>query len=384
MRKLSYAFTLATGMLLWNRILVAQITLPPSGDNQRCSVTQYMGLVEATITYHSPDVHAPDGHDRNGHIWGELVPYGFADLGFGYSNAANPSPWRAGANENTTVYFSHDVLIEGKPLKAGTYGFFIAPASGDSAWTLIFSTNSTSWGSFFYRPEEDALHVQVHPQHNDYHEWLTYEFTDRQLGSCTAQLVWENLKIPFHITVADPYGLYVNRIREQLQNATGFNYTAWVQAADFCAQHKINLDEAWTWAQYAMDENNGVGRRDFRSLSAASNVSNALGNTARADSLMQIAIADPSATMLDVHFYARGLQAAGRNAEALKVYMANYKKYPGDPVANLGMARGYSANGDYKNALKYAKAALALNPTGQVKSTLEDAVTKLEKNQDFN
>ena len=39
----------------------AIVTLPPSGKNQRASVSQWIGLVEVTITYNSPQVTAPDG-----------------------------------------------------------------------------------------------------------------------------------------------------------------------------------------------------------------------------------------------------------------------------------------------------------------------------------
>src|SRR5689334_2957451 len=81
------------------------ISLPPSGGNQKSTVTQWMGLASVTINYSSPNVHAPNGDDRKGHIWGELVHYGFIDQGYGSSKAA---PWRAGANENTTITFSHD------------------------------------------------------------------------------------------------------------------------------------------------------------------------------------------------------------------------------------------------------------------------------------
>ncbi|MBK9457166.1 MAG: hypothetical protein IPO24_17075 [Bacteroidetes bacterium] len=66
------------------------------------------------------------------------------------------------------------------------------------------------------------------------------------------------------------------------------------------------------------------------------------------------------------------------------MFLINYKKTPTSAVTNLGLARGYSANGDYKNALKYAKAAMQLNPDPQVKSTLENAVKLLEAGKDFN
>src|ERR1700712_417311 len=100
-------------------IIYAQnVSQPPSGGNQKASVTQWIGPVSITVNYSSPDVHGPNGEDRKNHIWGELVPYGFTDQGFGTSKAA---PWRTGANENTTISFSNDVKVEGKDLKAGTY-----------------------------------------------------------------------------------------------------------------------------------------------------------------------------------------------------------------------------------------------------------------------
>src|SRR5688572_16984755 len=99
------------------------LTQPPSGGNQKSSITQWIGPASVTINYSSPNVTAPNGDDRKGKIWGGPAHYGFIDQGFGTSKAA---PWRAGANGNTTVTFSHDVKIEGKDLKAGTYGLFLA------------------------------------------------------------------------------------------------------------------------------------------------------------------------------------------------------------------------------------------------------------------
>src|SRR6476660_1612235 len=127
------------------------LTLPPSGDNQHAIVTQYIGLVQVSVDYNSPDVHAPDGSDRHGKIWGGLVPYGMANLGFG--TCGDQCPWRGGANENTIFKVSHDVKVQGQPLKAGAYGVHFIP--GENEWTIIFSNNSTSWGSFTYKPSED-------------------------------------------------------------------------------------------------------------------------------------------------------------------------------------------------------------------------------------
>src|SRR5215475_12874743 len=98
--------------------MIPGLTIPPSGGNQKASVTQYIGPVSITIEYSSPAVHGPDGKDRRGEIWGKLVPYGLTDLGYGNGK---PGPWRAGANENTVFEASNDVVIEGQPLAAGRY-----------------------------------------------------------------------------------------------------------------------------------------------------------------------------------------------------------------------------------------------------------------------
>ena len=129
----------------------AQLTTLPNGGNKKASVSEWVGITNVVITYNRPGVKS-----REGQIWGKLVATGYTDQGYGTSKAA---PWRAGANENTTMTFSQPVKIEGKDLPAGTYGFFIA--LGDNESTLIFSKISTSWGSFYYDSTEDALRVNV-------------------------------------------------------------------------------------------------------------------------------------------------------------------------------------------------------------------------------
>ena len=120
----------------------SQITFP--GDrNKKASVSENVGITTVKVDYSRPVVAG-----REGKIWGGGVHTGFADLHYGTSKAA---PWRAGANENTTIEFSADVSVEGKALAAGKYGFFIA--MGAEQATLVFSKFNTAWGSFYYDPE---------------------------------------------------------------------------------------------------------------------------------------------------------------------------------------------------------------------------------------
>src|SRR4029450_5138327 len=120
---------------------VMPLTLEPDGGNRKASVSEQVGVVKITVNYNRPGIKG-----REGKIWNTPVAhYGFADQGHGTSYAA---PWRAGANENTTMSFSHPVKIEGHDLPAGVYGFFIA--LGETESTIIFSNVNNSWGSFYY------------------------------------------------------------------------------------------------------------------------------------------------------------------------------------------------------------------------------------------
>ena len=88
-------------------------------------------------------------------------------------------------------------MIEGKPLDKGTYGLHMIPNADE--WTIIFSKNSTSWGSFTYDEKEDALRVTVKPKAADMHNALTYDFDDLQKDSAVVELEWEKVAVPFKV-----------------------------------------------------------------------------------------------------------------------------------------------------------------------------------------
>lgn len=347
---------------LTTHLQAQSISLPPSGDNQKSSVTQWMGLASVTITYNSPNVTGPRGEDRKGHIWGEVVHYGFIDQGFGTSKAA---PWRAGANENTTITFSHDVTIGGKELKAGTYGLFL-DVEKEGSWYWIFSSASTNWGSYFYDPKQDVLRVATQPVDAAYTEYLTFGFDDRELNSTTAFLQWDNKRIPFKIEVPNGIQLYVDKIRSELHGErTGFTYQPWVEGILFCVQYNLNLEEALTWADVAITEP-FIGRENFATLQAKALVLQALKRQAEADEYMQRAIKHPTATVQDVHAFGRSLLAAGKTDKAIEIFKYNRQAHPEDKFTTyVGLARGYTAIGDKKNAIKNWEIAIRNIPDEQ-------------------
>ena len=367
----------ALTVLLARPAAAQSITLPPSGDNQRSEVIQQVGLATVAISYHSPDVHGPNGQDRRGKIYGALVPWGIHDLGFN----GRKGPWRAGSNENTVLTVSHPVLVQGQPLPAGSYGVHML--AGPTEWTVIFSKNSTSWGSFSYDEKEDQLRVTVTPEKAPYREWLSYQFLDRKPDRATVALEWEELRVPFMIVVPDMASLYVANLRNELRNAPGFSWQNWQAAAQYCVQANANLAEALTWAENAISLP-GIGVPSFSTYATKAQVLEKLSRNADAAKVMTDAMDLPNALPVEIHQYGRQLQGQGKQAEAMAIYRKNAARFGDAWPTHVGLARGYSAAGDFKQALEHAEKALAQAPDPLNKKNLEDAVAKLKAGRDMN
>ena len=328
----------------------SELSTPPNGDEERAEVSQWIGPVKISIGYHSPHVHNPAANDRTGHIWGELLHYGFFDEGFGPTTGA---PWRAGANESTVITFSNDVKVEGRDLKAGTYALFLE-LEKTGPWYWIFSSH-LGWGSFQYDAKDDVLRVPTTPQDAPFTEFLTYGFDDRGPDSAVAFLQWEKKRIPLKIAVANVNELYVAKMRQELQSWAGFRYEDWQTAAQFCADNKINLEEALTWADkaiYAPFRGATVGHEDFSTLQTKATVLLAMGRDTDADAVMQRAFQLPGTDAVSVYQYGMRLLRNNKNAKALEVFQLNQRQRPEEKFwTSLGLARGYSAVGDKKNSI---------------------------------
>jgi hypothetical protein len=345
----------------------AQMDLPPSGGNPRAKITEEVGITDITISYSRPDVNG-----REGKVWGGVITYGFS-TGSLITNL-NTNPWRAGANENTTITFEHDVKVEGKNLRAGTYG--LSMAVWPDSVIVIFSTQTNAWGSFYYEPKYDALRVTVKPVALDKSvEWLKYEFIEHKEKSCTIALLWEKLMIPFKIDV-DVDNIVVNRLREQVTSQKGFNNINLVQAAQYCLNKNINLEEALNWSQRA------AGLKSYATLRNLATAYEKLNRIPEADSVMTEAL-----TMANVNqtaAYGKILITQKRADKALEVYLASQKKFGDVFAVNNGLMFGYSAKGDYKKALVAAEKAMTQAPNDAAKKTLEGQIAKLKEGKDVN
>ena len=351
-------------LLLGAFALQAQsITLPTGGGNQKRSTSQRIGITDVKISWDAPGVKG-----REGKIWGtQIAHYGFQNLGFG---TAKESPWRAGANENVTVWFSTDVSIEGKPLAAGKYGFHIA-VYADSC-TLIFSKDNMAWGSYAYNLAQDALRVTVRQQKDlPSREWLSYEFSDPTENSATVALEWERWRIPFKVSV-DLQKTVVASLRRELQGSIGFYDENCFAAAQFCLDKNYNLEEALTWANLATTMNGS-----FTNFSLKAQIEEKLGKTADAEKTMAGAL--DKATVQELHQYGRQLVSQKKAAKALEVFELNHKKNGDTWPVHVGLMRGYSANGNVKKALEHAQTALKQAPDDMNRKNLENYVKTLSE-----
>jgi hypothetical protein len=320
--------------------------------SQHALVTQRIGITDITVNYHRP---LANGRQ----IWGKVVPYG--------------QVWRAGANENTTITFSDPVTIEGQPLDKGTYGLHMIP--GENQWTVIFSKNSKDWGSFTYRQEEDALRVNVKPQTAEAYNALAYDFDDVKADSTVVTMRWDKVAVPFKVEVK-VNELVTASIHRQLHGLNQYYWEGWDDAAGYFLANKINLDEA------LKDEDQSIQAEErYDNLINKSKIMEAMGRKQDADTFRTKALG--TANALQLYVYARQLQADKKQDEALVVYRSTAKKFPDYWTTHLGLARVYSAQGDFDNAVKEAQKSLTGAPDAN-RNALEGYVKRLQAKDDIN
>jgi hypothetical protein len=345
------------------------VTLPEASPS--ASVSQTVGISNVTVTYHRPGV-------LKRVIWGNLVPFGFNDLGFGTAKAA---PWRAGANENTLITFQNDVMVAGHPLKAGTYGLFMA-VSQDGSVTVIFSRDTGAWGSFYYDETHDALRVPARWEDSPFHELLTYEFSDVTTNSAVLVLSWESKRIPIPLQF-DTVGIVESNLKVELSGSRQFRYQGWVEASGYLLDNNVDLPLALSWADFAITDG-FVGERNFATLSNKADILEKMGRIPEATALMDEAL--KLGTPGQIHQYGRRMLSQHNKERAMVVFKLNAQLHPDAWPVNFGLARGYSAMGDFKSALAAMLKAQAEVPKGDTgnAAAIRVYLEKLKRGEDIN
>ncbi len=362
-----------SSFILFITSVFAQLDLPPSGNNPRATLSEEVGITSITIKYSRPDV-----NKREGKIYGDgyVVPYGFTTSSF--ITNKNTAPWRAGANENTTITFEHDVKVDGQAIKAGTYSIHMAMSIDNVV--LIFNTQTEAWGSFYYDEKYDALRINVKPIALEKSvEYLKYEFIEHKEKSCTIAMQWEKLSIPFKIDV-DVDNIVLERLRSELNSRKGFTPALILTATQFCFTKNINLDEALVWSKRAIDGQGG--QKTYITLRNLATAYEKLNRTSDADSTMNEALLIATANQYTA--YGRQLITQKRADKAMEIFKAAQKRYGDIFGVNNGLMSGYSAKADFKNALKHAEKALVQAPNDATKKQLEGLIAKLKEGKDIN
>ena len=343
----------------------AQTVTTPRPVSPAAEVTQTIGLTQITVNYSRPKVTDARGQDRTGKIWGGLVPYGFTNLGFGNGK---DNPWRAGANENTTISFSDDVKVEGKDLKAGTYGLHIAVLENDKA-TVIFSNNTTSWGSYFYEESEDVLRVDIATVENMPTEVLTYSFIDYTSNSTILALDWEKKRFPIKIDV-DVHAIVLANFRNELRSTAGFGWQGPLDAARYCLNNNINNEEALAWVNQSIANNS-----NFQNVFTKAGLLNQKGDEENYIKLMEESA--EQANVGQLNFLGYQLIGQGDFKKAIEFFQLNVKRNPNNANVHDSLGEAYRANGDNKLAIKSFQKALSLNPAQNVKVNSEKNLKEL-------
>jgi hypothetical protein len=262
----------------------AQQLVKTPRPSQKASVMQTIGVTDITITYSRPGV-------KGRKIWGD-PPAGMESRAKGEATLDDQNErqkdepivpwnhiWRAGANEATMFVITDDVLINGQPLKAGTYSLHTLP--GKDEWQVIFNSDAGQWGSFDYDPKKDVLRIKTKAEPaSDNQEWLSYTFDPVTATSAQVNLRWERLRVPFTVEVQDIKGKTMARAKATVAAAKPHDWRTAYQAAAY-ALNNNETELGMTWVDQSIKV-----KKTFQNLSLKSI---ALYNAGKKDEAMTLA-----------------------------------------------------------------------------------------------
>ena len=330
----------------------------PRTPSPAALVSQTIGISTVSVNYSRPSV-------KGREVWGSLVPYGWNVQGFG---AGNQAPWRAGANENTVIKFSHDAMVEGHKIPAGEYGLFFV-INKDNTGEVVVSKDFRSWGSFWYDPKQDELRATIQLRSIPQTELLTYDFVNITKTSADLVLNWEKKQFPVKIEFAVD-DIVMENAMEELKGPIGFTWMGYSTAANYAVQNKINYEKALVWIDQAIAQN-----RSFTTLNTKSTILDQTGKSGEAEKIRKEAL--DMATENELNNYGYQLLNGKQTDKAIEILILNTERHPKSANVWDSLGEAYATKGDKKNAILNFKKSLSMNPPPNVKANSEKFLAQL-------
>jgi tetratricopeptide (TPR) repeat protein len=359
MKKLATSIIASVFVLAWVSVpALAQGVTTPRTPSPASKVSQTIGISTVTVSYSRPSV-------RSREVWGKLVPYGWNVQGFG---AGKEAPWRAGANENTVIEFSHNATVEGKAVPAGKYGLFFV-INNDNTGEVILSKGYQSWGSFFYDPAQDLLRAPIKLRDIAHTEMLTYDFINLDKGSGELVLNWEKKQFPVSIKFAVD-DLVIANAKEELKGAKGFSPNGFISAAAYTLQNKVSMDQGLIWIDQAIAQ-----KKEFPSMIVKAGLLEETGKMEESEKIKKESLT--VATEAELNNYGYQMLGQTKYDKAIEIFKIATERFPKSANAWDSLGEGYALKGDSKNAIACFKKSLTMNPIESVKANSEKYLKQL-------
>jgi hypothetical protein len=219
---------IALAVILSSIVTQAQVLAPQ--PSPKSTINQIVGLTDVEIEYSRPSA-------RGRNVFGELVPFG--------------KVWRTGANSNTTISFSEDVVINGKTLKKGKYALYTLPKV--ESWEIIFYSKTDNWGNPEVWNEGDvALRAIAIPEVlNKNAETFTIDISNLDNNFAYLNLSWEKTLVSLKFEVPTQK-MTMASIDKVLAGPSGGDYFS---AAQFYFQSSGDLTKALAYVNKALELN---------------------------------------------------------------------------------------------------------------------------------
>lgn len=222
MKKIIIALTI----MMTSYAAQAQVKTPQASP--KSVLTQVVGLTDVEIEYSRPSA-------KGRAIFGDLVPFG--------------KLWRTGANENTIISFSDDVVIDGKTLKKGKYAIYTTPRADN--WEIVFYSKTDNWGNpEVWDETKVALKTNAKPESlNRAVETFTIDINNVDNNFANLELFWEKTLVAVKFEVPTQKTATAS-IEKALAGPTAADYYS---SAQFYFQSNGDLTKALTYVNKALE-----------------------------------------------------------------------------------------------------------------------------------